>query len=362
MTPVKGLILSGGAGTRLRPITHTSAKQLVPVANKPILFYGIEDMAAAGIKEIGIVIGDTGDEIRAAVGDGSRFGCRGHLPAPGRAAGPRALRAHRPRLPRRRRLRHVPGRQHDPAGARRVRRPLRERPAPGRPADARRLVPAARRADPPVPGARPAPLRRSPRSTTRATWSAWSRSPPTRRRTWRWSACTCSRRPSTRPCPPSSPRPGASWRSPTRSSGSSTTATASATTSWTAGGSTPARRTRCWSATAACSRRWSARCEGQLDADSHVDGRVVIEEGAVLVNSNVRGPAIIGRGTRLENSYVGPFTAVADGCDHHRLRGRPLGDPRARAASSGVPRLTDSLIGRHVEVHRSGRNPTPPVS
>jgi glucose-1-phosphate thymidylyltransferase len=71
---VKGLILSGGAGTRLRPITHTSAKQLVPIANKPILFYGIEDMAEAGIKEIGIIVGDTRDEIVAAVGDGSRWG------------------------------------------------------------------------------------------------------------------------------------------------------------------------------------------------------------------------------------------------------------------------------------------------
>ena len=70
---MKGLVLSGGKGSRLRPLTYTRAKQLVPVANKPVLFYGIEALAAAGIRDIAIVVGDTHEEIRAAVGTGERW-------------------------------------------------------------------------------------------------------------------------------------------------------------------------------------------------------------------------------------------------------------------------------------------------
>ena len=73
---MKGLILSGGKGMRLRPLTFTQAKQLVPVANKPVLFYGIEALRDAGIREIGIVVGDTKEEIKAAAGDGSAWGIR----------------------------------------------------------------------------------------------------------------------------------------------------------------------------------------------------------------------------------------------------------------------------------------------
>jgi glucose-1-phosphate thymidylyltransferase len=73
---MKALVLAGGRGTRLRPLTNTSAKQLFPVANKPVLFYGLEAIRDAGIEEVGIVVGDTGAEIRSAVGDGSQFGLR----------------------------------------------------------------------------------------------------------------------------------------------------------------------------------------------------------------------------------------------------------------------------------------------
>ncbi len=73
---MKALVLAGGSGTRLRPITHTSAKQLLPVANKPVLFYGLEAIRDAGITDVGVVVGDTVRAIQSAVGDGQAFGLR----------------------------------------------------------------------------------------------------------------------------------------------------------------------------------------------------------------------------------------------------------------------------------------------
>ena len=73
---LKGLILSGGKGTRLRPLTYTRAKQLMPIANKPILFYGVEALAQAGIKDIGVIVGETKEEVVAALGDGNKWNVR----------------------------------------------------------------------------------------------------------------------------------------------------------------------------------------------------------------------------------------------------------------------------------------------
>src|SRR3972149_9736483 len=91
---LKGLILSGGRATRLRPFSYTGAKQLMPIANKPILFYALESLAESGIRHVGIVVGDTREQVVAAVGDGSRFGLEvTYIDQPGPPGTARARRA-----------------------------------------------------------------------------------------------------------------------------------------------------------------------------------------------------------------------------------------------------------------------------
>jgi glucose-1-phosphate thymidylyltransferase len=99
---MKALLLSGGSGTRLRPITHTSAKQLVPVANKPVLFYSLEAIAEAGITEVGIIVGDTADEIQATARATSPRRAASTVPPPpppGSATAPAAVRRPGPDRP-----------------------------------------------------------------------------------------------------------------------------------------------------------------------------------------------------------------------------------------------------------------------
>jgi glucose-1-phosphate thymidylyltransferase len=74
---MRALVLSGGEGSRLRPLTHTNAKQLIPIGGTPILFHALQAIADAGISDVGVVVGPPNEiEVRAAVGDGSRWGLR----------------------------------------------------------------------------------------------------------------------------------------------------------------------------------------------------------------------------------------------------------------------------------------------
>ena len=341
MEQLKGLILSGGRGTRLRPITYTSAKQLVPVANKPVLFYGIEAMAAAGIREIGIIIApETGDEIREAAGDGSQFGVRDHLRRPGRAGRARARGAHRRAVPRRLAVRDVPRRQ----------------PAPGRHARPRAGVPRARarRADPAHAGAGPARTTASPSSTARASVTRLAEKPPEPATdlalvgVYMFTPLIHEAARAIQPSP--------------RGELEITDAI-----QWLVDGG---RRVEShivrgwWKDTGRLDDMLEANrliletidrhVDGELD-DSQVDGRVIVEAGARLERSTVRGPAIIGAGAVLRDAYVGPYTAVGRHCviESAEVEHSILLEGSSVRGLDG--RMESSLLGR--DVHDLPRRP-----
>jgi len=345
---MKGLILCGGAGTRLRPITHTSAKQLVPVANKPILFYGIEDMTAAGITDLGIIVGDTADEIIAAVGDGSQWGATvTYLPQDA----PRGL-AHCVLIARdflgdddfvmylgdnllqqglnefvehfekvRRAdtgpapvaqilLAHVDDpRQFGVAevnGAGEVVR-LVEKPTDP-PSDLalvgvylfdRHVHDAVRAIEPSGRG--------ELEITDAIQWLLDQGHRVVHEVLVGWWIDT--------------------------------------------GKKDPLLESNRY-----LLERLEPANHGTVDAASTIEGRVVIEADAQVVGSRIRGPAIIGERTQVVNSYVGPYTSIADDCE---IRDSGLDHSVVLEGSKiiGVPGLTDSLVGRHAEVTRSGQVP-----
>jgi glucose-1-phosphate thymidylyltransferase len=352
---MKGLILAGGAGTRLRPITHTSAKQLVPIANKPIIFYGIEHMASAGIKHIGIIITDPGgDEIVTAVGDGSRFGVE--ITYIGQAQ-PLGL-AHCVYIAREflgddefvmylgdnmleQDLRQfvdgfVGARERHPELGEEEQRPPAAQILLAHVDEPRQFGVVAldtrgeivrlieKPADPPsdlalvgvylfdaaiheaVRAIQPSP-RGELEITDAIQWLLDEGHRVRHEILDGWWIDTGKKDPLLH-----------------------------------------------------CNRlvldTLVSRIDGHVDAASRVEGRVVVEEGAELVNSVVRGPAIIGKRTRVVDTYVGPYTSIDADCElvdaeiEHSV-------VLAQSRIEGVHHIHDSLLGREVEVMRSHVRP-----
>jgi glucose-1-phosphate thymidylyltransferase len=341
MQDLKGLILSGGKGTRLRPITHTSAKQLVPVANKPVLFYGIEAMAQAGIGDVGIIIApETGEEVKAATGDGSRFGVRityilqdeplglahavltaeeflgdtpfvmylgDNLLQGGIDDLVEAFRTHEPDaliL-----LTPVPDPEHYGVAELNGGAVIRLVEKPAEPRTDLALV-GVYMFTPAVHDATRA-IRPSARGELEITDAIQYlvdqglRVEPHIVRGW--------------------------WKD-------------------------TGRLEDILAANRLVLDTIIGQVEGEL-IDSQVDGRVVIEPGARLERSSVRGPAIIGAGTRLQDCYVGPYTAIGENCwiqnaevEHSILL--------AGAVVQGLDgRMESSLLGRNVRIGRDRRQP-----
>jgi len=344
---VKGLILAGGSGTRLRPITHTSAKQLVPVANKPILFYAIEHMAEAGITDLGIIVGDTRDEITAAVGDGSRWNVNvTYLPQESPLGLAHCVLVAREYLGDDDFVMYLGDNLLQQGLTELVRDFSAARTATENPPAAHILL--ARVDDPRQFGVAEV---NGTGEVTRLVEKPVV--PPSdlalvgvylfdRRIHEAVDAITPS------------PRGELEITDAIQ---------------WIIDHGYGVRHTVLsgwWLDTGKkdplleSNRRIletiEAKIDGSVDADSHVDGRVVIEEGAKVVNSRIRGPVVIGSDTTIVNSYVGPFTSIAAGCE---IRDSELDQSVVLEGSRivGVSPITDSLIGRNVEVLRTGQRP-----
>jgi glucose-1-phosphate thymidylyltransferase len=345
--PLKGLILSGGKGTRLRPITHTSAKQLVPVANKPVLFYGIEAMAEAGIEEVGIVIApETGAEIEQAAGDGSRFGVRiSYIPqdAPlGLAhavltaesflgASPfvmylgdnllqggiselvMAFREHTPEAL----ILLTPVPDPENYGVAEL-----AQPAPGGVGRVVRLV------EKPAEPATDLALVGVYMFTARIHAAARAITPSARGELEITDAIQQLLDGGMRV----EPHIVRGWWKDT------------------------GRLEDMLEANRLVLDNLPGRVDGEL-IDSRVDGRVVIESGARLERTTVRGPAIIGAGARLSDCYIGPYTAIGERCE---IQGSEVEHSillTGCIVSDLDGRMESSLLGRNVTVRRGDRQP-----
>ncbi|MEU4653999.1 glucose-1-phosphate thymidylyltransferase [Streptomyces sp. NPDC023723] len=339
---MKALVLSGGSGTRLRPITHTSAKQLVPVANKPVLFYGLEAIADAGITEVGIVVGDTAAEIREAVGDGSRFGLDvTYLPQDRPAGLAHAVLIAREFLGADDFVMYL-GDNFVVGGI----TPLVESFRSERP-DAQVLL--TKVSDPAQFGVaeldaegRLAGLEEKPRApkSDLALVGVYLFTPAVHRAV---RAIAPSRRGELEITD------AIQWLIDEGHDVRSTTVSGY----WKDTGNV----TDMLEVNRSVLETVESLRAGSVDADSELIGRVRVEAGARVVRSRIVGPVVVGAGAVVENAYVGPFTSLAPGCrivDSEIEYSIVLRD----ASVTGVRRVEASLIGRDVEVTPAPRSPS----
>jgi len=338
---MKALVLAGGRGTRLRPLTNTSAKQLFPVANKPVLFYGLEAIAEAGITQVGIVVGDTAQEIREAVGDGSAFGIDvTYIPQAAPLGLAHAVLIAREFLGEDDFVMYlgdnfVVGGITDLVDAFRADRPeaqilLTKVPNPTA------FGVAELDASGQVTGLEEKP--QQPKSEL-ALVGVYLFTPAIH-------DAVRSIKPS--PRGELEITDAVQWLIHAGREVRSTTISGY----WKDTGNV----TDMLEVNRSVLETLERRIDGTVDADSEIIGRVRIEPGAKVTGSRIVGPAVVGANTVITDSYVGPFTSIADDCriEDSEIEYSIL---LRNCSVSGVRRVEASLIGRNVEVTPAPRKP-----
>jgi glucose-1-phosphate thymidylyltransferase len=333
---MKGLILSGGRGTRLRPLTYTSAKQLVPVANKPVLFYGIEALAEAGIRDIGIVVGDTQAEIRAAVGDGSAWGVSiTYIEQDAPRGLAHAVLISEPFIGGEPFVMYLGDNLLNKGITNFVDEFVREKPAAqillARVADPQ-MFGVAELADGRVVGLVEKPA--EPKSDLALVG------------VYMFSAAVFEAVKSIRP----------SFRNELEITDAiqhlidrGLEVRPHIVDGW-------------WKDTGKLEDMLEAnrlildtiqrRVDGSVDAESRVEGKVIVEPGAVIEHSVVRGPVIIGARARIVNAYVGPFTSIMSDAEVRDSEIEHSIVLEGSHISNLAARIEDSLIGKNVRIFR----------
>jgi glucose-1-phosphate thymidylyltransferase len=340
---VKGLILSGGKGTRLRPLTYTSAKQLVPVANKPVLFYGIEAIAEAGIRDIGIVVGDTHAEIRAAVGDGSRWGIKiTYIEQDAPRGLAHAVKISRDFIGDDPFVMYLGDNLLDKGITHFVDEFSRERPAAQilltKVPDPQMFGVAQLGADGQV-----VRLVEKPKEWIGdlALVGVYMFGPQV------FDAVNLIK---------------PSFRNELEITDAIQTLIDQGLTV------RPHIVQGWWKDTGKLEDMLEAnrlildtfecRIEGFVDAESRIEGKVVIEPGAVVERSTIRGPAIIGQGAKIVHAYVGPFTSIMSGVEIHDTEIEHSIVLEGSSLRNLANRVTDSLIGKNVRIYREPVKPS----